>query len=81
VTAERFWSAPEQTRVGAEEIAEATGRSRAAVYKMVSRDGCPARRLPDRTLVFVCGEVREWLKARETLVNLHVARFVARRVS
>ena len=68
-TPERFAVAPDATRIGVRELSEATGRSRAALYKLVSREGLPCRRLPDKTLSFVVGDVRRFFNEREQIVN------------
>ena len=68
-TAERFAVAPDATRIGVRELSEATGRSRAALYKLVQREGLPCRKLPDKTLAFVLGDVRQWFNEREQIVN------------
>ena len=77
-TPERFAVAPDATRIGVTDLACATGRSRAAIYKLVSRDKLPARRLPDKTLVFLVGEVRRWFAEREAVVNPLIPRIGVR---
>jgi predicted DNA-binding transcriptional regulator AlpA len=80
-TPERFAVAPDSTRLGVEDLACATGKSRSAIYKLVQREGLPCRRLPDRTLVFVVGEVRRWFAEREAVVNPLVPRLTRPRRS
>lgn len=66
---ERLWTAPPQTRIGVLELAEAVGRSKHWVYRHTAR--AAANRLPcrklDGELVFMVGEVRDWLRDRETV--------------
>lgn len=65
---ERLWTAPEDTRLGVLDVAEAVGRPRSWVYRAVNAkrgaDRLPARRL-DGELVFQAGEVRAWLARQE----------------
>lgn len=71
--AERLWTAPADTRLGVRELAEAVGRPRSWVYRHTSPKGdlapIPHRRL-DGLLVFIAGEVRDWLKANEEAKSL-----------
>lgn len=66
--AERLWTAPAETRLGVRELAEAVGRPRSWVYRHTAPSGdlapIPHRRL-DGLLVFLAGEVRDWLRANE----------------
>ena len=67
---ERLWTAPDDTRIGARELAEALGRPRSWVYRRTApskRAPLPHRKL-DGELVFVIGEVRAWLRDHETVV-------------
>jgi predicted DNA-binding transcriptional regulator AlpA len=80
-TPERFAVAPDATRLGVEDLARATGKSRSALYKLVQREGLPCRKLPDRTLVFVIGEVRRWFAEREAVVNPLISRLARPRRS
>jgi len=63
-----LWTAPSETRLNVRELAEAVGRPRSWVYRHTAPKGdlapIPHRRL-DGLLVFVAGEVREWLGANE----------------
>jgi predicted DNA-binding transcriptional regulator AlpA len=77
-SSERLWSAPTATRLDARDLAAALGVTPAAVYKMVKRDGMPARRRPDSSLVFLAGDVRAWLEDRETVVNRFAPKIVRR---
>jgi predicted DNA-binding transcriptional regulator AlpA len=80
-TPERFAEAPTETRISVQELCAATGRSRGGLYKLVREDGLPARRLPDNTFVFVVGEVRQWLREREHVVNSFIPRVRSRTTS
>jgi predicted DNA-binding transcriptional regulator AlpA len=80
-TPERFAEAPADTRISVQELCAATGRSRGGLYKLVREDGLPARRLLDNTFVFVVGEVRQWLRERERVVNAFVPRVRSRTTS
>jgi predicted DNA-binding transcriptional regulator AlpA len=64
----RLWTCPFETRLGVRELAEAVNRPRSWVYRHTSLGGdlapIPHRRL-DGLLVFVAGEIREWLEANE----------------
>jgi predicted DNA-binding transcriptional regulator AlpA len=77
-TPEWFAEAPADTRISVQELCAATGRSRGGLYKLVREDGLPARRLPDKTFVFVVGEVRQWLRERERVVNTFIPRVRSR---
>ena len=65
---ERLWTCPPDTRLGVREVAEALGRTRSAVYRLVANKRgphrLPAARLAGQ-LVFEAGVVRAWL-VRET---------------
>jgi predicted DNA-binding transcriptional regulator AlpA len=68
---ERFWTAPDETRIGVRELAEALGKSRSWVYH---RTACSSEAipLPSRTIAggkleFVVGEVRAWLAQVEII--------------
>lgn len=81
---ERVWVAPPETRLTVGDVAEAVGRAKSWVYRHTSpASGLP--RLPHRKLdgelVFVAGEVREWLRGHEEIlvqpsivVPIHAAR-------
>ena len=64
----RLWQVPSETRLGVRELAEAVGRPRSLVYRHTAPAGdlapIPHRRL-DGLLVFLAGEVRDWLRANE----------------
>jgi predicted DNA-binding transcriptional regulator AlpA len=77
-TPERLWDAPAATRLDARDLAASLGVTPAAVYKWVKRDGMPARRRPDSSLVFLAGDVRTWLEERETVVNRFVPKIMRR---
>lgn len=63
---ERLWSCPPETRLDAERAAEACGLSRSRIYKLTSGDEIPHRKLSGG-LVFVAGELRSWLRERESV--------------
>jgi len=69
---ERLWTAPAETRLGVRELAAAVGRPRSWVYRHTAPKGdlapIPHRRL-DGLLVFLAGEVRDWLLATEEIVR------------
>ena len=72
---ERLWTAPAETRIGVAELAEALGRPRSWVYRRTAPNGqrapLPHRKL-DGELVFVVGEIRDWLQEHEQEVSLPV---------
>lgn len=69
---ERLWTCPGETRLSVAQVAEATGLSKHAVYRLTSPKALektdtpplPHRKLEGR-LVFVASEVRDWLRAAE----------------
>ena len=66
---EKIWTVPVETRLGVREVAEAIGRPRSWVYRRTGvkspKAHLPHRKL-DGELVFVAGELREWLRQHET---------------
>ena len=68
---EKLWTVPPETRMGRDELLEAVGRSANWLYRHTSaKSECsriPHRKL-DGELVFVVGEVREWLCEHEEIV-------------
>ena len=68
---ERLWVCDPATRLGVEELAEATGKPKSWVYAHTKKScrcvPLPHRRL-DGTLVFLAGELRPWLLAHERVV-------------
>lgn len=66
-----LWTAPAECRIGREELAEAVGRPRSWVYRHTQAKA--ERRIPHRKLdgelVFLVGEVRQWLKDQEEIVQ------------
>jgi len=69
---ERLWTVPGETRIGVPELAEATGRSRDWCYRRTAKKAGEARiphRKLDGELVFVVGEVREWIRGHEDVIH------------
>ena len=68
---ERLWMCPPETRIGRKELLEALGRSENWLYRHTgTKAKCsriPCRKL-DGELVFVVGEVRQWLIEHEEIV-------------
>ena len=68
---ERLWSCPSETRLGVRQVSEGTGRPRSWVYRACrgteTSPPLPHRKL-DGVLVFVAGEVRQWLTEHEETV-------------
>lgn len=84
----QFWALPAETRLTAQQVAEASGRTTAWVYKHIDarrtdlplpyrREGGGSR---DR-LVFLAGEVREWMRQREIVIRPRAAAPVGRHLS
>jgi hypothetical protein len=67
---ERLWTAPPETRLGVREVAEAVGRPVSWVYRARA---LPRRKL-DGELIFLAGEVRDWVTSREEVVQAPVPR-------
>ena len=68
---EKLWTVPEETRIGTYEVCEALGRTKSWLYHRTgpsARDRIPHRKL-DGELVFMVGDVREWLRRREVRVR------------
>lgn len=70
---ERLWTAPAETRLGVAELCEALGRPRSWVYRHTSGRTIPHRKL-DGELMFVAGEVRDWVASQEEVEQRPVAR-------
>ena len=68
---ETLWTAPSEARIGRSELLEAVGRTESWLYRHTSpKSECariPHRKL-DGELVFVVGEVRQWLIDHEEIV-------------
>ncbi|HKW09663.1 MAG TPA: hypothetical protein VJO33_04740 [Gemmatimonadaceae bacterium] len=68
---ERLWTAPPDTRLGISELSEAIGRPKSWIYKRTSQKSAfapiPHRHL-DGGLVFVAGELRQWLAQQEQAI-------------
>lgn len=68
---ERLWLVQGDTRLGVAELLEATGRTKSWLYRHTGPNspGCriPHRKL-DGELVFLAGEVRQWLQDTEKVV-------------
>jgi predicted DNA-binding transcriptional regulator AlpA len=70
---ERLWSAPADARIGRDELLEALGKSQSWLYALTSQKTKLSRRIPHRKtvdgeLVFVVGEIRDWLRSREVVI-------------
>ena len=68
---ERLWLAPLDTRIGVPELLEAIGRTRSWLYRHTGPSSAGARiphRKLDGELVFLVGEVRQWLLENEIMV-------------
>lgn len=63
---QKLWSCPPETRLNAEQAAEATGMSVSTIYKATSAEEIPHRKMSGG-LVFVAGELRSWLRERESV--------------
>ena len=68
---EKLWTAPDEARIGRSELLEAIGRTESWLYRHTSPK-CECARIPHRKLdgelVFVVGEVRQWLVDHEEIV-------------
>lgn len=68
-----LWTVPSETRIGPAELCEALGRSRDWMYRHTGPKTPEAERLPcrklDGELVFVVGELREWVHAHERVIH------------
>lgn len=62
---EKLWTAPAETRIGTQEVAEAIGRPVSWVYRAKS---LPRRKL-DGELLFVVGEIRAWVRDHEDVIH------------
>jgi predicted DNA-binding transcriptional regulator AlpA len=65
---ERIWTAPGETLLTVEEVAEAFGRPKSWVYKLTSQKAIPHSRL-DGVCVFLAGELRAWERERLEVVR------------
>ena len=68
---ERLWLAPAETRLGANELCEALGRSKHWLYRHTgpsAENRIPHRKL-DGELVFAVGEVRTWIRENEDVIQ------------
>ena len=68
---EKLWTAPAESRIGRDELLEAVGRPASWLYRHTSQKGDCARiphRKMDSELVFVVGEIRQWLCEHEEIV-------------
>jgi hypothetical protein len=74
---DRFLSCHPETRLAADELATAFGCSTRTVYRLVER-GLPCRKR-DEVYVFIAGHVRDWLVAREEIVNRAILKGIPRR--
>lgn len=70
-----LWTVPADTRIGRVELLEAVGRTPAWLYRHTSaqRTAAGVPRIPHRKidglLTFVVGEIREWLREHERIVE------------
>jgi hypothetical protein len=68
---ERLWTAPADARLSVTDVAEAFGRPKSWVYRHTSPASglvlIPYRKL-DGELVFLAGEIRQWVKDREEIM-------------
>lgn len=64
IAREALWSLAAETRVGVAELATMLGRPKSWVYRATSEKRIPHRKM-DGELVFVVGEIREWLNENE----------------
>ena len=68
---ERLWTCDPQVRVGVAELSESVDRPKSWVYRAARGNGtCPPlpHRKLDGQLVFLAGEVRQWLREHEETV-------------
>jgi hypothetical protein len=68
---EKLWLVPAETRVGANELCEALGRSKHWLYRHTgpsAENRIPHRKL-DGELVFAVGEVRTWIRENEHVIE------------
>lgn len=66
-----LWQVPADTRIGRVELLEAVGRPPSWLYRHTgskAENRIPHRKL-DGELVFVVGEVREWLREHEEIIE------------
>jgi hypothetical protein len=70
----RLWTCPAETRLGVSELCEALGRSKDWLYKRTGEaaqkkgQSIPHRKLQG-VLLFRAGEIREWLRENEEIVE------------
>lgn len=68
---ERLWTAPPETRIGVAELCEALGRTKSWVWRHTGPHS-PGARIPHRKLdgelVFVVGEIRQYVLTHEQVV-------------
>ena len=68
---ERLWVVPPDTRLGVAELLEALGRTRSWLYRHTgpsSPGACIPHRKFDGELVFLAGEVRQWVVENEIVI-------------
>ena len=65
---ERLWDVDADVRLGVREAAEALGRPRSFVYSHTKGHEAIPHRRQDGRLVFVAGELRQWIRDREDVV-------------
>jgi predicted DNA-binding transcriptional regulator AlpA len=67
----RLWTVPAETRLSLPEAVEALGRSRSWLYKRTgpkASERLPCRRL-EGELVFLAGELRQWIRDHEEVIE------------
>lgn len=68
---ERLWTAPADARLSVTDVAQAIGRPKSWVYRHTSPASglvlVPCRKL-DGELVFLAGEIRQWVKDHEEIM-------------
>lgn len=65
---ERLWIVPAETQIGVDELVEALNRPKSFVYKQTSAGNLPHRK-NGGVLVFRVGEIRAWIRDRETVIR------------
>lgn len=67
---ELIWTVHPETRIGKDELCEALQKSPSWLYKRTSAGTIPHRKFgPDGDLVFVVGEIRDWIRLNEVVMT------------